>query len=59
MQFSVPCEALHVLPGLCASVAPRPAAVAAGPVASWHLRLPYRTRAPGLKSTMGKCPVDF
>lgn len=43
----------------CFAGAAHPAAAAAGPMASWHLRVRYRSRAPGLKSTMGKCPVDF
>lgn len=43
--------------GLPTSVAPRPAAAAVEkPVGSWHLHLRYRSRAPGLKSTMGKMP---
>lgn len=28
----------------------------AGPTASWHLRVRYRSHVPGLKSTMGKMP---
>lgn len=41
--------------GLPTSVAPRPAAAAVEkPVG--NLRLRYRSRAPGLKSTMGKMP---
>ena len=64
MQFSALCGALHVLQGLPTSVAAHPAAAAAeqpvvGPVSSWHLRVRYRSRALGLKSTVGKCPVDF